>query len=120
MSSSPDQRRFARIPFDAMARLSNGAGIWHCQVIDTSLKGMLVRRPENWIARIGEPFLVELILDNHEVCIRMEASVAHLGQARVGLRCEHIDLDGIAHLRRLVELNLGDPTLLERELAALS
>jgi len=32
---------------------------------------------------------------------------------------QHIDLDSISHLRRLVELNLGDEALLERELAAL-
>jgi hypothetical protein len=119
MNPPPEQRRFARIPFDAMARLSNGAGVWHSQVVDTSLKGLLIRRPENWIAAIGEPFLLELILDNHDICIRMEVRVARLDETHVGLRCEHIDLDGIAHLRRLVELNLGDPALLERELAAL-
>ena len=33
---------------------------------------------------------------------------------------DHIDLESISHLRRLVELNLGDSSLLERELAALS
>jgi len=30
-----------------------------------------------------------------------------------------IDVDSMTHLRRLIELNLGDPTLLERELKAL-
>jgi hypothetical protein len=35
------------------------------------------------------------------------------------LLCESIDLDSITHLRRLVELNAGDPALLERELTAL-
>jgi hypothetical protein len=37
----------------------------------------------------------------------------------VGLHCRHIDIESLAHLRRLIELNLGDPALLERELAAL-
>ena len=37
----------------------------------------------------------------------------------VGMVCRHIDVDSISHLRRLVELNLGDEALLERELAAL-
>lgn len=119
MNTPSDQRRFARIPFDAMARLSNGAGVWHSQVIDISLKGLLVRRPDNWIAEIGEPFVLELILDNHDICIRMEVSVARLDETQVGLRCERTDLDGITHLRRLIELNLSDPALLERELAAL-
>jgi hypothetical protein len=37
----------------------------------------------------------------------------------LGFVCRHIDLESISHLRRLVELNLGDESLLERELAAL-
>ncbi len=34
-------------------------------------------------------------------------------------RCEHIDIDSITHLKRLIELNLGDEALLHRELAHL-
>ena len=37
----------------------------------------------------------------------------------LGLFCHHIDIDSITHLRRLIELNLGDETLLQRELAEL-
>jgi hypothetical protein len=33
--------------------------------------------------------------------------------------CKEIDLDSISHLRRLIELNLGDQEELERELGAL-
>ena len=36
-----------------------------------------------------------------------------------GLICRNLDIDSATHLRRLVELNLGDPKLLERELSAL-
>ena len=35
------------------------------------------------------------------------------------LCAKHIDLDSISHLRRFVELNLGDEQELERELGAL-
>ena len=38
---------------------------------------------------------------------------------KIGLQCESIDLDSITHLRRLVELNAGDPALLDRELSSL-
>jgi len=38
---------------------------------------------------------------------------------RIGFACTHIDIDSAAHLRRLVELNLGNPELLARELSAL-
>jgi len=49
----------------------------------------------------------------------MTASVAHIDPTRIGFICEHIDLDSITHLKRLVELNLGDEELLHRELSSL-
>jgi hypothetical protein len=49
----------------------------------------------------------------------MEVVLTRTQGELLGFVCRHIDLDSISHLRRLVELNLGDETLLERELAAL-
>ena len=37
----------------------------------------------------------------------------------LGLLFHTIDLDSVTHLRRLIELQLGDPALLQRDLAAL-
>jgi len=51
--------------------------------------------------------------------IRMEGTLVHREPGRAGVRCDGIDLDGIAHLRRFVELNLGDDALLHREMGAL-
>lgn len=49
----------------------------------------------------------------------MEVVLTRTQPQSLGFVCRHIDLDSISHLRRLVELNLGDEQLLERELAAL-
>jgi hypothetical protein len=38
----------------------------------------------------------------------------------VGLEITSMDLDSATNLRRLVELNLADPSLLERELSQLT
>ncbi len=54
-----------------------------------------------------------------ETAITMSVNWRHNNKGQVGFECVHIDIDSISHLRRLVELNLGDDTLLERELAAL-
>jgi hypothetical protein len=51
--------------------------------------------------------------------ITMETRVVHREGDDAGLRCLSIDLDSVTHLRRLVELNLGDPALLDRELSEL-
>ncbi|BCO33231.1 hypothetical protein TspCOW1_33340 [Thiohalobacter sp. COW1] len=112
------RRRFTRIPFDADARLSAGDRQWPVELLDISLKGALIARPDDWDGRTEGPFRLELRLGEDAV-IAMDVSVAHQEEDRLGLRCEDIDLDSITHLRRLVELNLGNPDLLERELASL-
>lgn len=116
-----ERRRFSRIGFDADVQLVDARGSWHGQLIDLSLKGALVTAPADWAGQPGEHYLLELALgSDEERTIRMEVSVSHAEKGHIGFRCEHIDLDSIGHLRRLVELNLGDPELLDRELSALA
>jgi hypothetical protein len=51
--------------------------------------------------------------------ISMWGTVVHIDGQQLGLRSDSIDLDSITHLRRLVELNAGDPEMLEREISLL-
>jgi hypothetical protein len=118
----PDERRqFSRVPFNAQAHLLAESGEMHlnCKVIDVSLKGILVGIPEGWQGKLHDKFKVDLLLENAEVVIKMLCAVAHIDKDHIGFICEHIDLDSITHLKRLVELNLGDPDLLHRELSGL-
>jgi PilZ domain len=119
-ATSEDKRRFSRIPFDTKIHLVSAEGSWHCQMIDISLKGLLATLPADCPADQGTHYLAELLMDSKDATIRMEVSVKHVDGQHVGFRCEHIDLDSISHLRRLVELNLGDSDLLERELNELT
>ncbi|MBE7376161.1 PilZ domain-containing protein [Pseudomonas lopnurensis] len=119
MSNTPsERRRFQRIEFDAATELFQGERRWPVELNDLSLKGLLVRRPAQWDADATQPFEARVRLaDDAEV--RMAVAMAHEAGELIGFVCRHIDLDSIAHLRRLVELNLGDEQLLDRELAAL-
>lgn len=119
MTDTPsDRRRFQRIEFDAATELHQGESRWPVELHDLSLKGLLVRRPPGWDADPAEPFVAHVRLSG-DAEVRMEVAMAHEEHGLIGFVCQHIDLDSIAHLRRLVELNLGDEALLERELAAL-
>lgn len=117
--SKAEKRRFTRIPFEAAVTLTSPSGVWHAKLVDISLKGVLTTRPLNWIWQGGDRFLVEVHPPENPFSIRMETVVAHADEGKVGLRCTHIDIDSVSHLRRLVELNVGDPDTLDRELAAL-
>lgn len=116
-----ERRRFSRIPFPATAHIKAYTGDLHlnCDVIDISLKGILISIPDSWQGAMHDKYKIDLLLENAELVINMYASVAHLDNNSVGFLCEHIDLDSISHLKRLVELNLGDEKLLHRELSAL-
>ncbi len=114
-----ERRHFSRIPFDAHTTLRGTDGReWHGTLLDISLNGALLERPQDWDGGNRAGLVLEILL-TEAAHIRMEVTVAHAEAHYLGLRCTHIDLDSIAHLRRLVELNLGDPELLNRELSAL-
>ncbi len=118
MSDVQEQRRFSRIAFDAPATVTQHAHEWQTRVIDLSLKGVLVKALEDHEVTADTEATVTVQLDGSTGII-MQCRMAHSEPGRCGFHCEHIDLDSITHLRRLVELNLGDEELLERELSRL-
>ncbi len=130
-NTNDERRHFKRIPFDAEAELSSSSGRWRSRLIDLSLHGALVERPTDWVGATGEPCLLHIHLAGNDISIHMEVMATHVEcpegtqypegtrPGKIGLRCTHIDIDSIAHLRRFVELNLGDTALLNRELSAL-
>ncbi|QQN98159.1 PilZ domain-containing protein [Pseudomonas sp. SW-3] len=119
MSELPaDRRRFKRIAFDARTELRQGEFIWPVKLIDLSLKGLLIEKPEPWLGNPDKHFLVDIHL-NEDVEIKMDVMLTHDDHGQLGFVCKHISLESIERLRRLIEFNLGDPKELERELGAL-
>lgn len=114
-----EKRRFSRIPFDANVLISQDGKEWRSKLLDISLKGVLIETPRNWDAVNGEHFHLEVIFADSGSLISGDISVAHIGQSHIGFEITQIDIESVGHLRRLVELNLGDPELLDRELATL-
>lgn len=122
MSKKPEQRHFTRIPFDARIRIlqADTEQSWNGSLLDISLNGALVTRTDDWPAKIGDRIQLELHLGGDaDPCLYMDTTVAHIENNRVGLHCKQMDLDTATHLHRLLELNLGDPELLKRELSEL-
>jgi hypothetical protein len=118
-AGSDNRRRFSRIRFQRPAELVLGTERVPVEVIDISLNGALVQVPAGFAGRTGQPCSIHIRLEPSESYIRMVGEMAHVEPGRVGVRREEIDLESMAHLRRLVELNLGDPGLLDREFDAL-
>lgn len=116
---SNERRHYSRITFHSPAHLVLAERNVEVVVVDLSLKGALVRLPADTHLQSGAPCTLRVRLDDIGDHIRMETKVTHVRGLYAGLVCHSIDLDSVTHLRRLVELNLGDEKLLERELSAL-
>ncbi len=118
--SSNNRRRFQRILFDAAASIEVPSGEIPVSLIDVSLNGALIKCPDNWSGSIDDKVSLSVQLDAEEkFTLHMQTKLAHIEENHIGLHCEHIDIDSITSLRRLVELNLGNSDFLDRELAAL-
>lgn len=113
-----ERRRFQRIAFDAPTEIIQGERRWTVELHDVSLKGLLIKRPNGWNGDPNQAFDASIQLAD-DTRVLMEVVLTRTQDDLLGFVCRHIDLDSISHLRRLVELNLGDDSLLERELAAL-
>lgn len=116
-----NRRQFSRILFQSEAVLSvDGAADIQVSVVDISLKGALVEPMPAVYTEVGSAGTLTLQLSDAEALISMDVTVAHHQGPYLGLACRRIDLDSMTHLRRLIELNLGDEATLNRELSALT
>ena len=114
-----ERRDFSRIALKRPAALRLGRLHIPSQLVDISLRGALVRASSEPVAVEGQSCDLLIQLDHGPTTILMRGEVAHCSGSEVAIRCRELDLDSAAHLRRLLELNLGSERLLDRELAAL-
>lgn len=118
--SADDKRHFSRILFDATCTLHQGEREWSAELLDISLRGILIKCPDLSKANLDKPFEAIIALSEAGESIIMSLKLAHQESTHLGFECEYIDIDSITHLKRLIELNLGNPELLNRELSALT
>ena len=118
MNKNHERRHFSRVDFNTEATLLQNGTQWQTAVIDVSLKGLLVNGsfPADW--DVQQPVDVSIPLSG-ATTIELRAQLAHQDTGHCGFICVSIDLESIAHLRRLIELNLGDAAAAEREIAEL-
>lgn len=113
-----ERRRYTRISLHVQAAFMAQGRHWACQVIDLSLNGALVSRPRGWAGELAERCTLTFQPDDGPA-IQMAAILRHQDADFLGWQCTGIDLESMQELRRLIELNLGEPSFLRRDLAAM-
>jgi len=120
-ASNIERRNFTRISFQSNVYLHSSDETWECQLVDISLKGILLNVPAHWNGQVGELFQLVLPLSKSEdiIDICMSINLAHCNDEMAGFAWEDIDMESFSHLRKVIEMNLGDVELVNREISAL-
>lgn len=103
-----EKRRFARAPFDGSAVLTLGETSFEVVLSDLSLRGALIEVAPDTTLQEGQAGLLTLTLEDTDIAIPLQCKISHVGSARAGVEFMLVEVDSMQHLRRLVELNLGN------------
>jgi hypothetical protein len=115
-----NRRQFTRILFSIKAEVEIEKNMYHVSIHDISLNGALITVIESDQSLKGKQGTLHFLLSDDESEVNMNITVVHEEANETGLQCNAIDIDSVTHLRRLVELNLGNNEQLNKELSQLS
>jgi hypothetical protein len=115
-----ERRRFSRIVYQAQALLTQESTQVTALVSDLSLHGLLMTSEQSDLLDSGKQVDVEFSLPGSDVTIQLVGNIVGLNNNVIRLSIDHIDIESIGHLKRLVELNVGDDDLLHRDIEHLS
>lgn len=108
MTNADDKRRFSRVPFEGTARLHINERLLPVELLDISVRGAQVRLPKGERVNPNDECRLTLTLDDSHIHLTLESQVRHTADDQAGLVFVLIDVTDMQHLRRIVELNLGD------------
>lgn len=124
MTTDTERRRFHRFPFHAECELVFDDGQRHaCALLDLSINGALVeldRQPEFDSARAGDLTLkLRGMTDGGRVEMALSVRALRVDDNRIACCFVAVDPDSFEKLKDLVAENLGDLSMLDRELTQL-
>ncbi|WP_425666413.1 PilZ domain-containing protein [Vibrio tubiashii] len=115
-----ERRRFSRIVYQTQATLTQESAVVNALVCDLSLHGLLLTSEQSDQLDTNKQVDVEFSLAGSDVTIQLVGNIVGLNNNVIRVSIDHIDIESIGHLKRLVELNVGDDDLLHRDIEHLS
>lgn len=111
-----NRRKFHRVPFVSECKISCGDLAWDGELLDISLRGALFQLPESASLERGANCYLDIILADGNIHLQFESELAHQEGDHYGFRFLSENLETLTHLRRLLELNLGEDDVMKREI----
>ena len=115
-----ERRQFSRIIYQTPAVLSQNKKVVECFICDLSLHGLLLTSDNADELSLNTMVDVEFSLQDTDIVIELVGQVVGLNSNVIRLSIDHIDIESIGHLKRLIELNVGDDELLHRDIEHLT
>ncbi len=116
---SAERRRYTRIPWNKEVTLFSGMEALSAQIIDISLKGVLLKNPKKHHPKPGSLYRLSIPLENAPAII-MNIEVVHVNNHVFGAEWTQIDMDSFASLKRTIELNIEKKETLRNDIKKLS
>ncbi|NCO50977.1 MAG: PilZ domain-containing protein [Deltaproteobacteria bacterium] len=110
-------RHFKRISFATEAQVIIAGQIYSCTLMDVALRGALCHSPAQSLPLpLGAACELRILLPSSDISLDFGAELVHCEKNEYGFRFTTQDTTTIAHLRRLLELNIGDSDQVEEEI----
>lgn len=116
MKNSLERRHFSRINFDGQCTVYYQQREYRAQLVDIGLSGIKIQASNELNFAVHESLHISISLTDSTACINLKASLVKHEHDLLHFKIDHMDIHSSGHLRRLLELNLGDASLLKREL----
>lgn len=125
-----DQRHFQRLSLPLPVEVYWQENGHRAQIVDLSLKGVMFELPNPHpdvdqlaaaVANAQHPVVTVVLLSDpeHIELLHVDVQLLHQAQNRFGGEWVNIEVDDLANLRQIMDLNLGDDRRIERELSEL-
>lgn len=114
-----NNRQFNRITIAIAVTLQHQDQQWQTQLLDLSLHGALLDCPASCSIHTDDNVTLILLLDPQYPPMEIQGRVAHYDGHQVGIEFQVLSIEAITQIRQLVQLNLGDEALLQRDFHAL-
>lgn len=111
-------RRYRRIPFQAVVSISSRGLHATGTLVDLALKGALVACRYPLALSLGEEAQLCITLPETPIALTFTSKLVHAETGHYGFQFLGENLQTLTHLRKLIELNTGDGEATRDELSA--
>ena len=110
-----EQRTYRRIPFQTETEVNIDATNHPCELVDLALQGALFKSKQELPLAIGSRCQMTIVLPSSDLTMEFTGELIHQRGHFYGFIFVSEDAVTMGHLRRLLELNLGNGDAVDRE-----